>query len=274
VDGPGQVDSWAFVPPRTVLMGAYPGVQIHRAELAMSPIDGWAAPPRRLLQLGRNASGQDRPTSLVVVDDLVFIGTVATYGRHQGSVVVADLRRPAVEATRVVEVVADQSVTALVRVGETVVGATSVHGALGTTPVTDRAAIFSLSTKGRVLWSAPLPTCTPAVVGMVAIDEGHVAALGGDGVVFLIDVRAREVVRLISIEATHWSGWGYGAGIIRVPGSSALIAHLGGRLFALRNDLAVVQPLLERGAKLATADHETVYVSDGTVVSSFDIVLD
>jgi hypothetical protein len=213
-----------------VYIATYPNASLYEQD----PGAAWAP------TLIATAPGQDRPMALAgAADGSMAMGTVAPYGRYDGSVTV--WRPGAAPVTRSV----DQSVTALAYSGGLLYAGTSLRGGLGSAapqnPPAKDATLYALdpvtgavqseyhlpSVTGKVWWSI---TALTAFNGKLwGIAEGYLFTLAPGATTPTLVRKLADVDTL----GTATAAW-HDAELIGVPGDSAhLYGALGDALFTV-----------------------------------------
>src|SRR5699024_1406594 len=102
--------------------------------------------PEQMLEVGREATGQDRPRHMISAGEHVAIATIPDYGELGGGLTLLDPQTGEHEFTR--DIVADQSVTDLAYADGVVYAGTSIHGGLDSTPKADTAEVVAWRAAG------------------------------------------------------------------------------------------------------------------------------
>ncbi|MGO1566384.1 MAG: hypothetical protein ACTHXC_00030 [Brachybacterium sp.] len=138
LQGPEQADA-ITAHGNDTFIGAYPNAVVYQAD---GEADWeWGTNPRKVLELGREATGQDRPRHMISAGDRVAIATIPNYGELGGGLTLLDPQTGEHEFHR--NVVPDQSVTDLAYTGGVVFGGTSIHGGLDSVPTSETAEVFA-----------------------------------------------------------------------------------------------------------------------------------
>ncbi|MEV5764932.1 hypothetical protein AB0L34_10200 [Micromonospora sp. NPDC052213] len=265
LSGPKQADSITTHGNR-IVVGSYPGAEYYAGEVGGDVAWDWGSNSRHLFSLGRAEFGQDRPVTLVSAGDLVVGGTVPDYGELGGGLVVFDPGSGAYQFHR--DVVPDQSVTALTTVGGLVVGGTSIHGGLSSTPTQERAELFVWDVEaGEKVWSGPVVGGGAVVQALTAGPGGMVWGLVGDGTVFEFDPRTRTVTRSFDSGFADGNQWGFRTELFYRAADARFYGNAGGKLFWFDPRTLEHGLVLAQDVRIAGMDRdETIYVANNTNV--------
>jgi streptogramin lyase len=241
----GQVEDWAFAGD-TLYAGTYPYGRV----TAWKP--GGTATDLFSLE---ESDEQNRPVALVPHDGTLYVGTTPGYGVHGGALTTYDLTSKALSVHR--DVIADQTVAALVFDGDTLWGGSSIDGGQGTTPIADQATLFSWDpATGRKTGTY---TPVPGARSINALTVGPDGLLWGlaDGTVFVFDPRTHKVKRTTTVFAGT-TGAQDGALVWHPDGD--LYGVTGGRLFRVDAHNAEATVLRDHGLlRLTLAPDGTMY---------------
>jgi hypothetical protein len=214
--------------------GTYTGAHVYEYD----PSRPWDRPlgttnPRELpLALAGLKPAQDRPFALAAGDGKLFVGTIPTYGELGGGLGVYDLAGDRVLA-RHVNLVPDQSITALAYHGGLLYGGTSVAGGLGSTPTQGEAKLFvyNPATQANVAEYA-LPVRGLSEITALLIVDGQLWGFA-EGWLFVFDPVGRRFIHHSQVfndpgyyESPKWSD---GRLITRPNDSAAVFATIGFR---------------------------------------------
>ncbi|MGS2618958.1 outer membrane protein assembly factor BamB family protein [Micromonospora sp. LZ34] len=265
LSGPKQADSITTHDNR-IVVGTYPGAEYYAGQIGGDTTWDWGRNPRHLFSLGRAELGQDRPVTLVSAGDLVVGGTVSDYGELGGGLVVFDPATGEHQFHR--NVVPDQSVTALATVGGLVIGGTSIHGGLSSTPTRDRAELFIWDVAaGEKVWSAPVVGGGTIVQALTVGPHGMVWGLTEDGTVFEFDPRTRTVTRSFDAGFADGNLWGLRTELFYRAADARFYGNAGGKLFWFDPRTLERGLVVERDVRISGMDRDgTIYIANNTNV--------
>lgn len=193
----GQVEGWIW---RDGLL--YTGIYPYGAVRVWHPAEPQAA-PRELFAL-EASHHQNRPMTLVADDERLYVGTTPGYGLHGGAVTVYDFATGEFDVYR--HVVPDQSVSALLKVGDVLLGGSSIDGGTGTDPIASEAKLFVLDPDtGEVLADYAPVDGAHSINALIEASDGTIWGLA-DGTVFAFDPESGRVTRSIEVFSDLASG--------------------------------------------------------------------
>lgn len=267
LNGPKQSDAILAVGDR-LAVSSYPGALIH----AGGPADWEWAEFEQLLELGRGAPNyQDRIFAMVEHDGRIIAGSVPDYGQLGGALTIVDPTSGEYEMHR--DVVPQQSIVSLALAGDLVIGGTSIHGGLSSSPAGSTGELF--------LWdleAGALITAGPVVDGAHAICElevdpgGTVWGLASDGTVFSYDLERREVSGTISTGRGTRNEWGRLTSLFHRPSDDLLYAATGGALLRLDPVGMTSEVLVDNDVSFAAVDgRDRIYVAGEVMVRRVDV---
>lgn len=236
-------------------LGIYPGAHLLEFDPGR-PFD-YGANPSEPFSL--TAQEQDRPFALTTVGDRLAIGTVPTYGKLGGALTLYRPGTGELEVHR--DIVADQSVTALTTIGDTVYGGTSVYGGLGTPPAARDAAVFAWdAASGTKSWEVtPIPG-ERAITTLIAGPNGNLWGITV-GMLFELDPATGAVLRtkrLYNFEFTDgYSVW-VSAKLGVAPDGTLTAQIIGGTLLS-------IDPATMSTTELATGVNRPTFAPNGEV---------
>ncbi|MPV36468.1 NHL repeat-containing protein [Georgenia subflava] len=267
LDGPEQADAITRHEDLTVI-GSYPEAVFHAAR-AGEPW-AWGTNPAHVLTLGRAASGQDRPRSLVSAGDVVAAGTIANYGELGGALTLFD---PVTgEHTMHRDVVEDQSVTALAYADGVVYAGTSVHGGLSSVPTQSTAEVFAWDVEtDSLVASGPVVDGATVVHALVVDGVGRLFGMTDNGVLFEYDTDTHEVVRSVQTGIRNANIWGDQSEMGYNPLDGQIYASVADRLVRIDPADLSVETVLTDGARNSTVAHGDVWLTDETNVLRYDL---
>lgn len=261
--GPKQADSFVAHHNRTVV-GTYPGADFYVAK-ANEPWE-WGTNPSFLLGLGRSgAYAQDRPLTMVSAGGRVAAGTVPNYGELGGALTLFNPSSGKFDVFR--NVVPDQSVTTLAYRDGLIVGGTSIHGGLSSTPTQTEAELFVWDADKDELVTSQVVVEGAEVIHALAFDAaGRLWGLAGNGVLFEYDLATNEVVRRVQTPARAGNTWGRLSELYLHP-DGRLYGNADGRLFRFHPDTGHFTTLVTGSARnSAAAPDGSIYFADSTNV--------
>ncbi|GAA4288047.1 tachylectin-related carbohydrate-binding protein [Georgenia daeguensis] len=261
--GPKQADSIVAHHNRTVV-GSYPGADFHVAK-PNEPWE-WGTNPSFLLGLGRSGTyGQDRPLTMVSAGGRVAAGTVPNYGELGGALTFFNTDSGRSDVFR--NVVQDQSVVALAYRDGLVIGGTSIHGGLSSTPTQTQAELFVWDAEEDRLVTSQVVVEGAEVIHALAFDaDGRLWGLAGNGVLFEYDLTTNEVVRRVQTPARAGNTWGRLSELYLHP-DGRLYGNADGRLFRFDPDTERFTTLITGSARnSAVAPDGSIYFADETNV--------
>lgn len=265
LNGPEQADAITAHGPDTFI-GTYPNAGVHRAD-AEADWD-WGTNPEQLLELGREATGQDRPRHMISAGEHVAIATIPNYGELGGGLTLLDPETGDYEFTR--DIVEDQSVTGMAYADGVVYAGTSIHGGLDSTPAAETAEVFAWDVDGGLLESVPFPGSE--IVHSLAVDgEGRLWAMADTGALLELDPETLEEIRTIDTGIAHSNAWGSNASLALHPGSGLLYGNAGDSLFSVDPETGDVSILVDSGVKLSTVVGDDVFFADDTNVYRYGL---
>lgn len=234
----GGVQGYGVLGPH-LLMGKYPGAGLQ----AYDTTKPWVADenPAPSLLIGEQ---QDRPLALTAIDDSwVAVGTAPESSTVGGGIA---LWRPVTDELRFQRnVIPDQSVVSLVRVGDLVWGGTSINGGYGVPPKATGAKLFAFDpTTERIVYDAS-PFDSVQTISALTFHDGLLWG-NADGTLFSFDPAKRAVEAVIKLEHDTQEIHGRNRGIV---------VDSCGRMFAVTQDKLYFIDTEERTA--------TVLVSEG-----------
>jgi len=266
LDGPEQADAIAAHEDLTVI-GSYPEAVLHAAR-AGEPWE-WGVNPAHVLTLGRAATGQDRPRSLVSAGDVVAAGTIANYGELGGALTLFD---PVTgEHTLHRDVVEDQSIASLAYSDGVVYAGTSIHGGLSSVPTQSTAEVFTwdVATDSLVA-SVPVDGAT-VIHALVTDGVGRVFGMTDTGVLFEYDTDSHEVVRSVETGIRNANIWGDQSELGYNPLDGQIYGSVANRLLRIDPADLSVEVLRASGARNSTVAHGDVWLTDETNVARYDL---
>lgn len=265
LSGPEQAD--AITPHGTdTLIGTYPNAGIYRAD---ADADWeWGTNPEQVLELGRDATGQDRPRHMISAGEHVAIGTIPNYGELGGGLTLLDPQTGDYEFHR--NVVPDQSVTDLAYTDSVVYAGTSIHGGLDSAPTTETAEVFAWHVDSGLQGSTPIPGAE--IVHSLTVDAGGALwAMVDTGDLVELDPTTLEIVRTIDTGIAHTNVWGSSASLELHPENGLLYGNAGGSLFSVDPETGELTVLVDSGVRLATVTDSDVFFADETTVYRYHL---
>lgn len=266
LDGPEQADAIAAHEDLTVI-GSYPEAVFHAAR-AGEPWE-WGVNPAHVLTLGRAATGQDRPRSLVSAGDVVAAGTIANYGELGGALTLFD---PVTgEHTLHRDVVEDQSIASLAYADGMVYAGTSIHGGLSSVPTQTTAEVFAWDVvTDSLVASGPVEGAT-VIHALVVDGVGRVFGMTDNGVLFEYDTTTHNVVRSVQTGIRNANTWGDQSdlGYNRLDGQ--IYGSVADKLLRIDPSDLSVEVLRGSGARNSTVAHGDVWLTDETNVARYDL---
>lgn len=260
LEGPEQADSITAHDGDTFI-GTYPEARIYQAD-GDAEWD-WGVNPRQVLELGRDASGQDRPRHMISAGDHLPIATIPNYGELGGALTLLVPRTGEHEIHR--GIIPEQSVTDLAYSDGTVYAGTSIHGALDSTPTAETAEVFAWDVEGGLRDSTPIPGAE--IIHSLTLDaNGSLWAMADTGALVELDPATLEILRTIETGIVHGNVWGSAASLALNPADGLLYGNTGSSLFSIDPQSGEVTVLVEGGVKLsAIVGSEIFYASDTNV---------
>lgn len=260
LNGPEQADAITAHGPDTFI-GTYPDAGVFRAD-GQADWD-WGTNPEQMLELGREATGQDRPRHMISAGEHVAIATIPDYGELGGGLTLLDPQTGEHEFTR--DIVADQSVTDLAYADGVVYAGTSIHGGLDSTPTAETAEVFAWHVEEGLQASVPIPGAE--IIHSLTVDgEGRLWAMADTGALIELDPATLGEVRTIDTGITHDNVWGSSASLTLHPDSGLLYGNAGNSLFSVDPGSGDVSVLVDSGVKLSTVAGSEVFFADETNV--------
>jgi len=259
--GPKQADSIVAHHNRTIV-GTYPGADFYAAK-ANKPWE-WGTNPSFLFGLGRSgAHGQDRPMTMVSAGGRVAAGTVPNYGELGGALTLFNPSSGKFDVFR--NVVPDQSVTTLAYRDGLIIGGTSIHGGLSSTPTQTEAELFVWDAGKDELVTSQVVVEGAEVIHALAFDAtDRLWGLAGNGVLFEYDLATNEVVRRVQTPARAGNTWGRLSELYLHP-DGRLYGNADGRLFRFDPDTEHFTTLVTGSARnSAVAPDGSIYFADET----------
>lgn len=265
LEGPEQADAITAHDGDTFI-GTYPEARVHQA-------DGgaeweWGTNPRQVLELGRAASGQDRPRHMISAGDHVAIATIPNYGELGGALTLLDPQTGEHETHR--GFIPDQSVTDLAYTDGTIYSGTSIHGALDSTPTAETAEVFAWDVQDGLQASTPIPGAE--IIHSLTLDSaGSLWAMADTGALVQLDPGTLEILRTIETGIVHGNVWGSAGALDLHPENGLLYGSGGNSLFSLDPESGEINVLVERGVKLSTIAGSEIYFADDTNVYRYSL---
>lgn len=184
----GQAEGIVAGNGNIVYFGMYPGAYIQEMNTETQEL-------KTIFEL-KTDYGQDRPYVMEFIDGLLLIGTIPDYGKHGG---VLSIYNPETsELKTYTDIVKDQSIVGITKIGNKIIGSTTIHGGLQTTPVADEAALFLFDMETeKVVKTATLNIPglgkTPHISGLTTDANGTVWGIA-DGIIFTLNPETLEVI--------------------------------------------------------------------------------
>ncbi|HEX7744980.1 MAG TPA: hypothetical protein VF462_06935 [Micromonosporaceae bacterium] len=229
----GQVEGWNWAGGKL-----YAGIYPYGSLLEWDPhAPGSSTNPRQLLSL-EASHHQNRPVAVVPSGGKVYLGTTPGYGLYGGALTVYDIASGAFEVYR--DIVTDQTVAALLPLGNVVFGGSSVAGGQGTEPRATEARLFVFDPATGSKTAEYTPVAGARNINELSLGpDGNIWGLA-DGTVFVFDPDTRSTLRRIPVftggtspqdGALTWrDGYLYGV----AGGRLFLVDSLGGTASVLR----------------------------------------
>ncbi len=193
--GPRQSDvitSHGSPDPRLVITSC-PGPRIHFGD-HRRPWE-WERNPRAVLDEHPDIHYQERIVAVTSAAALVVFGTVAAHGRNDGGLGVLDPRSGACVLHR--DVAAGQSVVSLVHRDGIIHATTSIHGGVGSRPVTAHAQLFAWDlAEQTVRWRIPIEADHAG--GLLWTDHGLIGSTSA-GELFVVDAERGRITRTVRL---------------------------------------------------------------------------
>jgi len=245
----GQVEGWDWADGK-LYAGIYPygALTLWDPDSPTNPTN-----PRRLISL-EASHHQNRPVAVVPSGGKVYLGTTPGYGHYGGALTVYDIASGAFEVHR--DIVTDQTVAALLPLGNVVFGGSSVEGGQGTEPRATEARLFLFDPVTGTRTAAYTPVPGAHSINELSLGpDGKIWGLA-DGTVFVFDPDSRTVLRRIPV-FTGSTGAQDGALVWR---DGYLYGVTGGRLF-LVDSLGGAASVLRQGGlnRLTQTPDGTMY---------------
>lgn len=257
--GPSQADTILAHQGRIVI-GTYPDAVVYAGDARNW---NWGTNPSELFSLPRTAPyHQDRPVTLVSAGRRFAVGTVPNYGELGGALTLSDLDGN-IEFHR--NVVPDQSVVSLAYVSGLIIGGTSIHGGLSTSPTQTEAQVFVWDVaSGRKLWSG-IPVAGAEVVNHLTVTpDGTVWGLTNTGTVFQFNPYTRQVTRSAALGLADNNIWGLGSTMFYRPADGHIYGNAGGKLFRI-NRRTMTATVLTTGVSYSAMDgDQAIYFANRT----------
>ncbi|MEO3796002.1 hypothetical protein ABGB14_37895 [Nonomuraea sp. B10E15] len=237
-----QTDGW-FWKDGKLYLGTYPNGAIMHYDPARPFVTG--TNPRELFRL--IGDGQNRPVAFAAAGSEVYIGSTPDYGLWGGALTVYD--ETSGEHTVRRAPVADQGVTSLAVLGDTLWGGTSIYGGGGTTPKATDAKVFTYDLASGEKRSEHTPV--PGAKSITALVKGSDGLLWGlaDGTVFIMDPATARVVKRVKLPA----GYTGVSDELHVNPDEHVYASLDGKVFRIdplsKTFTTAVESGLYRGAQ-------------------------
>ena len=267
LDGPEQADSIAAHGDLTVI-GSYPDAVFHAAR-AGEPWE-WGVNPAHVLTLGRAATGQDRPRSLVSAGDVVAAGTIANYGELGGALTLFDPLTGDHSLHR--DVVQDQSIASLAYADGVVYAGTSIHGGLSSVPTQTTAEVFAWDvTTDSLVASGPVVEGATVIHALVVDGVGRVFGMTDTGVLFEYDTAGHDVVRSVQTGIRNANTWGDQSDLDYNPLDGQIYGSVADKLVRIDPADLSVQVLRESGARNSAVTNGDVWLTDETNVARYDL---
>lgn len=263
LSGPEQADAITAHGADTIV-GTYPNAGVYRAD---ADADWeWGTNPEQVLELGRDATGQDRPRHMISAGEHVAIGTIPNYGELGGGFTLLDPQTGDYEFHR--NVVPDQSVTDLAYADSVVYGGTSIHGGLDSTPTAENAEVFAWHVDSGLQGSTAIPGAE--IVHSLTTDAtdatGALWAMVDTGDLVELDPATLEIVRTHDTGIVNTNVWGSSASLEPHPDNGLLYGNAGGSLFSVDPATGELSVLVDSGVRLATVADSDVFFADRTNV--------
>ncbi|WP_026876013.1 hypothetical protein [Jiangella gansuensis] len=267
LDGPEQADAIVAHQDLTVI-GSYPEAVFHAARAGVPW--AWGVNPAHVLTLGRAATGQDRPRSLVSAGDVVAAGTIANYGELGGALTLFDPETGEHSLHR--DVVTDQSIAALAYADGVVYAGTSIHGGLSSVPTQTTAEVFAwdVATDSLVASGPVVPGAT-VVHALVADGVGRIFGMTDTGVLFEYDPRTHEVTRSVRTGIENPNIWGDQSELSYNPLDGHIYGSVADRLIRISPATLEVTVLVDDGVRNSDVAHGDVWFTDDTDVLRYDL---
>jgi hypothetical protein len=183
---------------------------------------------------------QNRPMALVVDDARLYVGTTPGYGLYGGALTIYDFETKTFDVHR--NLIQDQTISALLKTGDTLLGGSSVYGGTGSgDPIATEAKLFTSDpVTGEIQheW-VPVPGAH-SINALTRTAKGEIWGLA-DGTAFRFNPANGKVTKRIQL---------YPAGQKSGATDGELIAHPNGRLYAVSRNQIFVVDLAESKAKL------------------------
>ncbi|GAB2677101.1 cohesin domain-containing protein [Paenibacillus thermoaerophilus] len=182
----------------TVYFGVYPGAEI-RAYDTGKPLKP-DMPDQNPTLLFKVEDEQDRPYVNTFGDGKAFFGTIPTYGKTGGALVVFDESDPAGTYKVYRNVVQDQSIVGLAYRDGLIYGSTSIRGGLDSVSPATKAKMFiwDVEKEEKILeWEPDIPGAAKAPIMISGLTFGPDGLLwaAADGILFAIDPDSREITK-------------------------------------------------------------------------------
>lgn len=214
--------------------GTYTGAHVYEYDPSRPwDRDRGGTNPRELpLNLAGLAVAQDRPFALAAGDGKLFVGTIPTYGKLGGGLGVYDLTGDRVLA-RHVNLVPDQSITALAYHGGLLYGGTGIAGGIGVEPTQNEAKLFAYdpATQAKVAEYALPVRGLSEITALLAVD-GQIWGFA-EGWLFVFDPATRRFVHHSQVlnDPAYYNPprWTDGRLITRPNDSAAVFGTIGNR---------------------------------------------
>ncbi|WP_341976493.1 carbohydrate binding domain-containing protein [Microbacterium sp. LWO13-1.2] len=237
-------------------LGVYPGAHL----MAFDPTQPLSATnPGEFASLEGDL--QDRPFAWASQGNQIIAGTVATYGHLGGSIAVIDATSKSV--TKYVNIIADESITALTYVGpDLVLGGTSVYGGLGSTPTQSAASLFLFKpSTGALIWSGKPFAGEKAITALKVASDGSIWGVTV-GKLLQFDLDSRTVLRTFDIATVEWNALGpvWKSANIEISSTGEMYISAWGNLYAFETTTYRLKHIVAGANHIAAgADGELYY---------------
>lgn len=184
----GQAEGIVAGEGNDIYFGFYPGA-------SFQVMDTETLKTETLFNL-KDVYGQDRPYIMEFIEGKLYSGTIPDYGKLGSTLSIYDPKTGDLKVYK--DPIKDQSIVGIVKVGNMILGSTTIHGGLQTTPTADEAVVFLFDLEQeKVVKEATLNIPglgkTPHISGLAVAEDGTVWGIA-DGIIFTINPETLEVI--------------------------------------------------------------------------------
>ncbi|GAB3406251.1 NHL repeat-containing protein [Flindersiella endophytica] len=245
----GQVEGWTWHDGK-LYSGIYPTGTVQVWDPATPTVA-----PKPLFAL-EQSHHQNRPMAVVADSARLYVGTTPGYGLYGGALTIYDFDKQSFEVHR--NLIQDQSISALLKTGDVLLGGSSVDGGTGSgDPLATEAKLFTSDpVTGAVQRSwVPVPGAH-SINALTKTANGEIWGLA-DGTAFRFDLAKGRVTKRVQVyPAEQKSG----------ATDGELIAHPNGKLYGVsRSQSFVVDPKAGESRRLHTGVNRLALHPDGTL---------